>query len=147
MNMEIVVEGSRVTATDWRAVSSLPADQLPPLTPAQKEVAQKMRIREEDYARSLLANKQGAKYLLAKTERLARFLQQQLRAKEAGGRIDRVTLNTWQESFEVEMTVNGASLPVRIDESIVDDLLERGSAEAEQRLSRIVDITLQTRAR
>jgi hypothetical protein len=42
----------------------------------------------------------------------------------------------------VLLTVHGAKVPLRIQESIADELLEAGSAEADEKLSRILNSTI-----
>ena len=48
--MKISVSGLRTSTSDWEAVRNLPREHLPSLTPEQRQVAQKLRISEEDYA-------------------------------------------------------------------------------------------------
>jgi hypothetical protein len=143
--MYISVEGSRASISDWEAVRNLPREQLPGLTPEQKEVASKLGIPEEDYARSVLAGQRTMERLLTKTERLARLLEPSIRARQARAAIEHVTLNTWEDRFEIQIRVDGNPFPLMIEESVIDDLFESGSADAEERLRRILDIALQVR--
>lgn len=142
--MEISVRGARTSIAHWQAVRDLRDEQLPDLTSEQKETARQLKIREADYARSALAAARGVDDLVAKTRRIAKFLERQARARDVTARIERITLDTLGGSFEVELRTDREVLPLRIDEGVVDDLFERGSPEAEQRLSRIVDLALQT---
>jgi len=48
-------------------------------------------------------------------------------------------LRTIQDRFDVEVQVNGRILPLRIDEAVVDDYFDSGSADSEQRLAHILD--------
>jgi hypothetical protein len=73
--MEIAVDGWRSGVSEWRTARSVPVDQLPRLTDEQREVARKLGISEEDYARSAFAGEQTREALLKKTERLARLLE------------------------------------------------------------------------
>jgi hypothetical protein len=137
--MEIAVDGWRSGATDWDAVRNLPAEQLPQLSEEQRAVAKKLGISEQDYARSLVAGERSREALLVKTERLARLLEQRIAALGIGGRVNRVVLRTIQDRFDIEVQLNGRVLPLRIEESIVDDYFESGSADAEKRLAQILD--------
>ncbi len=136
--MEIAVDGIRVSPGDWEAIRKVPAGDLPPLTPPQREVARKLGIPEQDYARSALAGERTQESLLRKTERFATLLQRRLAEIAPGATVSRVTLRTLNDRFDVEVAVNNSTLPLRIDEHVVDDLFERGSADAEQRLHRIL---------
>jgi hypothetical protein len=137
--MEIAVDGWRSGVADWDAVRNLPAEQLPQLSEEQRAVARKLGIPEQDYARSVVAGERSREALLVKTERLARLLEQRIEALGVDGRINRVTLRTIQGRFDVEVQVNGRTLPLRIDEAIVDDYFDSGSADSEQRLAQILD--------
>jgi hypothetical protein len=137
--MEIAVDGWRSGVADWDAVRNLPAEQLPQLSDEQRAVARKLGISEQDYARSVVAGERSRESLLVKTERLARLLEQRIAALGIGGRVNRVTLRTFEDRFDIEVQVNGRVLPLRIDEAIVDDYFDSGSADAEQRLGHILD--------
>jgi hypothetical protein len=135
--MVVGVDGWRATAEEWEFVRSLPAGQLPGLTPEQREVARKLGFSEEDYARSILAGERSQSRLLKKAEWLARLLQE--RFAKLGARVERVMLRASLERFDAEIRVNGAPVPIRIREEIVDRYFERGSRWSERALDLIVD--------
>src|SRR5438270_3406743 len=145
--MQISVEGWRASPGDWEAVRSIPRDQLPALTEQQREVARKMGVPEEDYARSALAGERTQNALLAKTEMFARLLEKKIRDLGLKATVQNVVLRTLEHAFEVSMNTNGAYLPLRIKEEVVDDLFEAGSGEAEEKLSRILNTTVGIRER
>jgi hypothetical protein len=140
--MKVSVVGYRASTADWERVRNLPREQLPPLTPEQKVVADNLKIPEEDYARSALAGQQTQDKLLAKTERFARLLQQKVKQRNPHAVVEHVALITWDHKLEVEIAIDGAPVPLGIDEDIVDDLLEGGSAEADRKLTRIVELAV-----
>lgn len=144
--MEISVQGWKASPSEWEAVRRLPKAELPPLTEEQKEVARKLGVSEEDYARSALAGERTQNALLAKTETFARLLEKKLRDLGLNANVENVVLQILDDRFEVLLRMNGKLLPLRIKEEIVDDLLERGSAEAEERLARILNATVGVRA-
>jgi hypothetical protein len=137
--MEIAVDGWRAGAAERDAVRNLRTEDLPHLTEEQRTVAKKLGISEQDYARSVVAGERNREALLAKTERLARLLDQRIAALGIDGRINRVTLRTIQDRFDVEVQVNGKVLPLRIEETLVDDYFDNGSADSEERLAHILD--------
>ena len=145
MSVEISARGGRISPTEWDAIQALPKEELPPLSPEQKQVAQKMRVREEDYARSSLVSKRGAENSLDKAERFARFLKARITGRWAGAILRRVSLDDLQEKFEVEVQVDGRPLQFRVAERVVDDLFESGSESAERRLNRVLDLAFETR--
>ena len=138
--MNISVEGLRTGVSDWDAVRTLPADKLPPLTPEQRQAAAQMGISQEDYARSALAGKWTSEKLLQKTGRFAQWLEGALRKEPVDAKIDAVVLNTWDGKFEITVRREGSPVFFRVDEDLVDSLLEAGSATAEERLARVINL-------
>jgi hypothetical protein len=145
--MNVSVEGWRANPVEREAVRNIPAEQLPSLSDEQKEVARKLGVPEEAYARMALAGERTSNRLLQKTEMLARLLEKKLRALGSQASIESVVLKTIDHQFEVVTKVDGSNIPMRINESIVDDLFESGSREADERLSRIVSTTLELQER
>jgi hypothetical protein len=140
--VEIGVDGLRAGVSEWQAVRDVPREQLPPLTPAQQEVAKKLGIPEDDYARSALAGERTREQLLKKAERLARVVDQTAKTSGKPVEVQRVILRTIDHRFDVDLRVNGNTVPIHIDESLVDDYFDSGSEDAEQRLKRILDRAL-----
>lgn len=145
--MEISVQGWKASPTDWEAVRKLPKDQLPPLSEEQREVARKLGVSEEDYARSALAGERTQNALLATTETFARLLQRKLKDIDSKATVENVVLQLLEGRFEILLRLNGKLFPLRIHEDIVNDLFEGGSAEADEKLSRILASTVGVRER
>jgi len=145
--MDISVQGWRTSSGDWEAVRSIPREQLPALTEEQKQVAHKLGVSEEAYARSALAGERTQKALLTKTEMFARLIEKKIQDLGFKATVENVVLRTLDDKFDVLLGVNGGRLPLQIKEEIADDLFEAGSAEAEEKLSRILNTTLGLRER
>jgi hypothetical protein len=145
--MQISVEGWRASPGDWEAVRGIPKDQLPALTDQQRQVARKMGVPEEEYARSALAGERTQTALLAKTETFARLLEKKIRELGFKASIHNIVLRTLEHTFEVMLDTNGNRLPLRVKEDVIDDLFEAGSSEAEEKLSRILNATVGVRER
>jgi hypothetical protein len=140
--MQIVITGSRSDRSEWEAVQKIPREQLPPLTPEQQHVAEELRIREDDYQRSILAGKQTGEKLLKKTEWFAKLLQRNLGTRAPGATIRSVLLDTGKERFEIAIEINGDVLPLHVAEGIVDDFFDLGSTRAEQSLGQMLEQSL-----
>ena len=84
--MEIAVDGWRSSVAEWNAVRSLAVDELPPLSREQREVAKKLGVAEQDYARSAVVGERTRETLLRKAERFARLLEQKMQALRLQGR-------------------------------------------------------------
>jgi len=140
--MEITVQGWRSSPAEWDATRGIPSAELPALTDEQREVARKLGISEEDYARSVLAGRRTQDVLLQKAEALGAFLEGRITGKHPQVRVDRVVLDAVEHRFVVELNVSGKSRILRIDEDIIDDYLDSGSVDAEAKLARVFDRAL-----
>src|SRR5271157_271723 len=143
----ITVDGARISALEWERVRMLPAEELPPLTESQREIARKMKVPEQEYSRNFLAMERGRTRLLEKAERLARFLREQLKRLDSRAVVQRVALSTIEHGFEIDLVEEGIHIPVRIREEIVDDFFEGGSSDAEARIIRILETAVKYRHR
>ena len=140
--MNISVQGFRTSSSDWEAVKNLAEDQLPPLSPEQREVARKMGIPERDYARSALAGQRTLERMFAKTVRFAGYLAERYREMAPQATVESVSLNTWDGKFEVSLVLGGRSVPMRVAEEIVDDYFDSGSPDMEQRIERVLSLAI-----
>ena len=131
-----------MSSSDWSAVREIPREALPPLTPEQKEAARRLNLSEEEFARRKLADQRGLERLRAKIRRFAGFVKERLAAENPDAEIEQIMLDTLAGRFELELKVNGARVPVEVSEDLVDELFHAGSAEAEQRLGRVVHLAL-----
>jgi hypothetical protein len=138
--MEIIIEGWRAGGEDRKEAKGVPASKLPSLSDAQKEVAKKMGISEEDYARSAFSGKLNQERLLAKTRRFAEILEGKLRSKVEGARIDRIRLVTIEHEYRIELSANDKKVLFRVAEDMVDDFMERGFAD----VGRLIERNLET---
>jgi hypothetical protein len=138
--MEIIIDGWRAGGEDRKQAQSVPANQLPPLSEAQKEVAKKMGISQEDYARSAFAGKLNQERLLEKTRRFAEILNGKLRSKMKTARIETIRLITIEHEYRIELFANERKILFRVSEDMVDDFIEGGSAD----IGRLIERNLET---
>jgi len=138
--MEIIIDGWRAGGEDRKQARSVPASELPPLSDAQREVASKMGISLEDYARSAFAGKLNQERLLEKTRRFAEILDGKLRSKIKGARINRIRLVAIEHEYRIELFANEKTIPFRVSEDLVDDFIEGGSAD----IGRLIERNLET---
>ena len=90
----------------------------------------------------ILEGEHAQSELLVKTEMFARLLEKKLRDLGSKAKIENVVLRVLDEKFEVQIQINGRVIPLKVREDLIDDLFEAGSADAEERLMRIVRTTL-----
>ena len=140
--MEVLVQGGRTTISDRQAVRRLPKEQLPPLNDAQRAIAQKRGIGPDEYARAVMAEQRTTEKLAAKTARFGRVFEERLRSRAPQASIEQIALITVDGKFELVLKVAGRRISAVVNESVVNDLLEGGAAEADQRLNRIIELLL-----
>ena len=138
--MQVIVEGWRSSSSDWLKAQQLSPEELPPLSPEQKDVAEKLGISEEDYARSTKAGELSRQELQAKAEAFGTFLESRLRKRVADASIQSVLLQTFDGRVRIAGTAAGREFRLQIDEELVDNLMQSGSSELEERLQRIIDL-------
>lgn len=142
LGAKIGVDGMRFGASESRDAQSIPKEDLPPLTDAQREVARKLGVSEEGYARSFVAGEKTWNSLLKKTKRFADFLQQHVTSVASAAQVESVMLRTTERRFDVAVRLGDRSVPVRVKETLVDDLFESGSEQAERNLRRIIEMAI-----
>jgi hypothetical protein len=140
--MQISIEGSRSSSDDWFRAQQLPASDLPQLSDEEKCAAEKLGISAEDYARSAKAGELSRRELAAKTETFGRLLETKMRQSFPGSSVESIVRKTFDGRFLVTAVVNGREVRLRIDEEMIDDLLQSGSPEAERRLDKILELSL-----
>jgi len=140
--MEVTVYGSRIFDHQWEEARRCLKNDLPELSPEQRKAAQRYRISEEDYARQVLAQQLSTDRLLETTAKFGKLLEDSIRARGLDARVARIQLNDLRELYEIEVSLNGKRTQFTVDETVVKDLLERGSATAEASIARIIDLNL-----
>ncbi len=143
--VKIGVDGMRFSTRYTDEARSIPPDQLPPLSDPQRAAAESMGVSEEAYARNLVVGEKTWNELLEKTKRLADVLQHRLAELATEAKLETVILRTFDRTFDAEIRLEDRTLPVRIRESIIDDLFEGGSEQAKVNIDRILGIALSGR--
>jgi hypothetical protein len=140
--MDVIVSGSRSSSHDWHISNQVPSSALPTLTPAEKEVAKKLGITEEGYARSTYAEKLTRTELELRARRLGNLIEMWLKPDFPEVKIESVWLKTFEGKFRIDLHVGRRSVMFFMDEELVDELFNGGSAGAEKKLRRVVDLAL-----
>ncbi len=142
---QVVVPDYSVSVDEWRRAHSAPADVLPPLSEAQREVATKFGISEEDYARSVLAGRYGVRRLRTRATRLGEEVDKILREVSPGCRVVRVIAETFPDGWVVFIETPTREMRVSIPRELGDDFLD--SKTREEELKATVKSGLQLRDR
>lgn len=146
LSMKIRIRGERTRPDDWEWAQTVALNDLPPLNDLQQVAAGKLGIPEESYRRRYAAGQRSLAALLESTERVGRYLQLKLQQQQPESAISEITLDLDKGKFALWLRSESESIPVHIEESVIDDLFEAGSADAEQRIERIFQVALLSRA-
>ena len=138
--MEVIVEGSRSSSQNWLRAQTMPPEELPLLSPEQKELAGRQGISEETFARSAKARELSLPELVSKSETVGRLIETLVREKFSSVCVKEIVLITFHGIFEVGLEIDGAPVYLKVNEDLVDSLLQSGSEESEKRIRRVVDL-------
>ena len=142
LGMKIEVDAMQASPSERRKAQLIPKESLPPLSRGQKEAAKRHGYSEEAYARMLVAEQRTARFLFLRIELFARLLVKKLQNMGSKATIESVILRSLNNKFDLELKLDGNIIPLSINKELVDDLFESGSSDAEQRLQRILNITV-----
>jgi len=142
--MKISIEGERTAAEDWEWAQSLAEDELPPLNDLQRKAAEHLHIPEIDYRRARAAAQKSLTGLLRDTEHVGVYLQQQLRRVANTAVITAIKLDLQAAVFAVQVRVDAREIPVRVNEDLVNRILQTGSRDAENELRHVLEIATET---
>jgi hypothetical protein len=144
--MEIVIDGWRAGREERSEAARVPAGELPELTDGQKNVAKKMGISQEDYARSTYAGRLNQARLIEKAKRFAAILKGKLGSRIPDARIERVRLLTLEHEYRIEVSVEDKKVLFRVAEDMVDDFMERGFANVGELIERNLETAIAAQA-
>ncbi len=140
--MEVRIDGSRSSSENWLRASLASSRELPSISADEQEIAKKLGISAESYARSRYAGELSAGELQQKAEKLGLFVQQWLAARQVAGLVDFVWLKTFEGKYRIDVDLNGKKVLIFTEESLVDEVLERGSHQAERELQHVLELNL-----
>jgi len=123
--INIVVHGFPVGLEDWSRAKRAALSEVPALNDAQSEVVRKLGLSEEDYARSILAQRYGSERIRHRAKKFGLRLAHTLHTQHISGQI--VKLERWpgeQVWIADILTQSGAGrvqIPIGLFDDAVDD--------------------------
>lgn len=144
--MEIIIEGSRSSSQSWLYAQTMPQGELPSLTAEQRRIAAQQNIPEEVFARSVKARELSLPELASKAEAVGRLLERMMREQRPDSLVQEVRFLTLSGRLDIQAADGGRRFDLKIDEELVDGLLQTGSEDCERRLRRIVEMSLPAHA-
>lgn len=143
--MEVIVTGWRSTTDAWEKAKFAPVTELPALTRDQEEVAKKLGLTSEEYARSFYSGELSKPELAGKAEGIAHLVEEMIGKYLPGATLYRAVLETYRGVLRLFAKVEGQEIRIDVDEDLVDDLRRTGSKDLLDRLERIVRLSLPSR--
>ncbi len=140
--MEIRVDGNRSSSENWMRAQTASAGELPHLTPKQQEFAAKFGMSSDAFARRVLAEELGRKDLRQRAEQAARLIERLASKKGISLRVDQVWVKTLEGKLRFDVESASKHALIFVSEELMDELFESGSPSAEERISRIIDVSL-----
>ncbi len=124
-DVNIVVNGSTVSLEDWSVAKRANTEELPALSEMQREVARKLGVSADDYARSLLAQQYGSHRVRARAEEFASRLNQVLLRKGVVGQVVKLERRpgvlAWTADIGTQARAVSIQVPFELFDDVVDD--------------------------
>ena len=140
--MEIRIDGNRSSSENWMRAQIASAEELPKLSDEERAVAAKFGSDYEGLARAIYAANLEHENLKEKAEKAARVVERIARRRVPEVNIGRVWLKTFEGKLRFDLDLQGDRSTIFVDEEVVDDLLDSGCSDAEDRIGRIIDFAL-----
>ena len=138
--IEIVLPLAFSTPTsgeEWKRAMAVPGSELPSLSVAQKEIARKLNIPEEDYARNVLAGSYGWEKTRKRANDLGEAVQAAISALDLGYRVTAVIRDVNRLGWVVRIETPRGDVNVLLSKELADGLVDSRS-EAEKEKLRIL---------
>jgi hypothetical protein len=134
-DFDVVISGAHISPEAWLKASAL---QKPGLSEEQKEVARKVGIGEEEYARGVVAMQLGEEVQRERGRILGERIQEILRLAGPEYILDAVIRQGTEFRWVARVTVSGRILGVTLPMDLVDDVVDSGSEQELVRLKNLV---------
>ena len=139
---QVEVSDYSVSVNEWRRAQNAPKDELPPLSEAQRDVANKFGISEEEYARSVLAGRYGVRRLRTRARKLGEEIEKILLEFSAECRVVRVVADMARERWVILIQTPTRQIGMTVPREIGDDFLDFMTSEAIEELNARVKSSL-----
>jgi hypothetical protein len=134
-DFEVVISGGHISQEAWLKASG---SQKPELSDEQKEVARKMGVAEEEYARGVVAMQLGEEAQRGRGRVLGERIQRILESLGSEYKLDAVIRQGTQLRWLARIEVGGKVFAVAIPMELADDVIDAGSDQDTNRLRNLV---------
>jgi len=122
------------SAEEWKRAMSVPGSELPALSVQQKEIARKLNISEEEYARNVLAGSYGWERTRKRANDLGEAVQAAIRTLDVRYRVSAVIRDVSRLGWVVRIESPLGEASVLLSKELADELVRPGSESGQEQL-------------
>jgi hypothetical protein len=137
-HFNVFVSGSTSSAEDWQRAMNAPKSELPKLNEEQKDVARKMGMSEEEYARGVLVSQYGEQRQRERGEKLGSKIEAILSGLGEPYRLEAVIREGVKGRWVARIGTAAAPKNVAVGLELADDLIESDTVQDEERLKVLI---------
>ena len=140
--MEVLVDGSRASSEYWLESQTMPAANVPPVSPEEHSVAEALSLTDEQYGRSKYAIEKTRAQLERRAFRFGEMVKSVLDENQMTEEVRLVWLSTFRGEYRVDLRKGGAEVRFMVPEDDADALLNSDTRAAQARLQALLSIHL-----
>jgi hypothetical protein len=133
-HFDVFISGSTGSVEDWQNAMNAPKSELPKLSGEQKEVARRMGIPEEEYARGVLVGQYGESRQKQRGETLGMRIAEVLDGVGSSYELEALIRKGVNDRWVARIRTPGEPRNVAIDLDLADDLIDSGTVQDLERL-------------
>jgi len=137
-HFNVFVSGVTSSVEDWQKAMNAPKTELPKLNEEQREVARKMGISEEEYARGVLVGQYGEKTQLERGRTLGKRIEEILEGLGDPYRLEALIREGVKFRWVARIDTPRESRSVAIPMDLADDIIDSGVVQDLERLRVII---------
>ena len=137
-HFNVFVSGVTSSVEDWQKAMSAPKTELPKLNEEQREVARKMEISEEEYARGVLVGQYGEKTQLERGQALGKRIEEILEGLGGTYHLDALIREGVKFRWVARVATPREPRNVAIGMELADDIVDSGVVQDLERLKTIM---------
>lgn len=141
-SFDIVVSDYSTSVEERRRAQTASKSELPELNEAQRDVARKFGISEEEYARSVLAGRYGVRRLRTRARKLGEEIEKFVLELSAECRVVRVVADMARERWVILIQTPTRQFGMTVPREVGDDFLDFETIEAIEELKARVKFSL-----
>lgn len=141
-NFEVLVSGYGSSVEEWRRAQRAASSELPELSEAQKDVARKFGVTEEEYKRSVLSLRYGEERTRKRAKALGLIIEELLQQIGDAYRLLAVVAEMGKERWVARVQAPAKTVNIAIDRDLGDDIIDSDTVQDRRRLGALLSESL-----